>query len=551
MTDLFKKGLDLLLKRQTNILSAAFVIMSTVILSQVLGLIRQPLLVSIFGPTNDLGVYYAASTLPNFLFQVVIAVAISSAFIPVFAEYIANNQKKEADHVASSLLTIGLSFFALFSIVLAIFAPFFLQILNLGSGFSPDQMGLMVNLMRILLIAQLFFILGMFFTAVLQTYNHFLVPGIAAALYNLGIILGILTLTKYGMYAPTIGNVIGALFFVAMQIPMLLKVGFHFKINFDFRQPGVRKVFSLMWPRSLANIVFNISSVLTVSLISFLPMAGRNYVIFDLAQTLAFAPIMLFGQSIAQAAFPILARERNNMEEFRSTFMTSFNQMLYLVLPISVLLLVLRIPLVRLVYGGSLLFDWNATVLTGRTLMFFSFCIFSESLKALIARGFYALHNTKILLIVGSLSTLLMLGLSAFFIIIEKQGVISIAMSYAIASVIELTILFIILDIKVGGFNKQLLVSSWTKIFIASFFTAFALYIPIKLLDQLVFDTTKTVNLILLTGISSVIGASIYLFLTWLLNVKEAMTYVLMFKRLGNWREVMSKQPEVIEGTKF
>ena len=183
--------------------------------------------------------------------------------------------------------------------------------------------------------------------------------------------------------------------------------------------------------------------------------------------------------------------------------------------------------------------------------MFFSFCIFSESLKALIARGFYALHNTKILLIVGSLSTLLMLGLSAFFIIIEKQGVISIAMSYAIASVIELTILFIILDIKVGGFNKQLLVSSWTKIFIASFFTAFALYIPIKLLDQLVFDTTKTVNLILLTGISSVIGASIYLFLTWLLNVKEAMTYVLMFKRLGNWREVMSKQPEVIEGTKF
>src|SRR6185312_1739957 len=124
MTDLFKKGLDLLLKRQTNILSAAFVIMSTVILSQVLGLIRQRLLVAIFGPTNDLGVYYAASTLPNFLFQVVIAVAISSAFIPVFAEYIANNQKKEADHVASSLLTIGLSFFALFSIVLAIFAPF-------------------------------------------------------------------------------------------------------------------------------------------------------------------------------------------------------------------------------------------------------------------------------------------------------------------------------------------------------------------------------------------------------------------------------------------
>jgi putative peptidoglycan lipid II flippase len=306
-----------------------------------------------------------------------------------------------------------------------------------------------------------------------------------------------------------------------------------------------------MWPRSLANIVFNLSSIFTISLISFIPSSGSNYVLFDLAQTLAFAPVTLFGQSIAQAAFPILAKEKDHPEEFKATFITSFNQLLYLVLPMAVIMLILRIPIVRLIYGASTRFDWPATVLTGRTLAFFSIAIVSESLKALIARGFYALHDTKTLLITSTLSTLFMIGLSAYFIVVMQLPITSIAFSYSVSSVMELCVLFVILEYKVRGFDRLFLVTSWLKIFAATFFTAFALYIPIKLLDQLVFDTTKTINLLLLTGISGIAGITIYLFLTWLFNVKEAFTYVLMFKKLGNWQEVLGKQPEVIENTKF
>ncbi|HUD44925.1 MAG TPA: lipid II flippase MurJ [Patescibacteria group bacterium] len=550
MTDIFRKGLEFLLKRQTNILSAAFIIMSTVILSQVLGLVKQRLLIAIFG-LSPVGVYFAASLLPDFLFQAVIGTAISSAFIPVFAHLLSNDQKKEAEDTASSLLTISLSIFIVLAIILAIFAPYILQIMNLGNGFSPDQMVLMTNLMRILLVAELFFMLGIFFTAVLQTHNHFFIPGMAAAMYNLGIIIGILALSNYGIYGPALGNILGAVLFVILQIPILIKVGFPFKINFDYKNSGFVKILHLMWPRSIANIVFNVSSILTVALISFIQAAGRNYTIFNCAQTLAFAPVTLFGQTIAQAAFPVLAREKDKLEEFKITFLTSFNQMLYLVLPASVLLLVLRIPIVRLVYGANLRFDWPATVLTGRTLALFSLCIFSESLKALIARGFYARHNTKILLFVGTFATILMLALSAFFVIFLKLGVMSVAFAYSLSSITELIILFILLDRHVQGFDKKFLLTSWTKIFGASFFTAFAIYIPIKLLDQLVFDTTKTINLLLLTGISSLIGLSIYFFLTWLFNVKEAQTYLTIIRRLGNWREVMNKQPEVIESTKF
>lgn len=279
------------------------------------------------------------------------------------------------------------------------------------------------------------------------------------------------------------------------------------------------------------------------------------YVIYNSAQILSFAPVVLFGQTIAQAALPILSKEREKLDYFKTTFITSFNQMLYLVLPISVLFLVLRIPIVRLIFGAAQ-FDWPATVLTGRTLAFFSISIFAQSLIALVLRGFYALHNTKMPLVVGSISTAIIIVLVYLFITVHKLGVESIAIAYSIASVFNLVVLFIFLDKMVGGFDKKNLVLSIVKIFLSSFFTGFALYIPIKLLDQLVFDTTRTINLIFLTGISAFAGLSLYLFLTWLFNVKEAKTFLLLFKKIGNlprgkagWREILGKSEEVIDAT--
>src|SRR5258708_4222671 len=130
------KGLDLLTKRQTNILSAAFVIMATVIFSQLLGLIRTRLLISFFH-SSTLGIYSYATLLPDTLFQITIAAALTSAFIPVFSEYLVKNQEKEAHQMASTLLAICIAIFVALSILLIIFAEFFLQIFNLGSIFTP------------------------------------------------------------------------------------------------------------------------------------------------------------------------------------------------------------------------------------------------------------------------------------------------------------------------------------------------------------------------------------------------------------------------------
>lgn len=549
MTDILKRSLSLLLRQQTNILSAAFIIMSTVILSQILGLIRQRLLVSIFGASDILGIYYYSSKLPDYIFQLVIAAALSSAFIPVFSNLLSKNKVDEANHLASTLLTLGMAIFALLSLVLFIFAPFFLQIFNLGDNFTTDQMRLMVDMMRIILFGQFLFIIGSFFTALLQSHNHFFIPGIAAASYNLGIILGVLLLSsRFGIYSAPLGVILGSVIFILLQIPLVKKVGFSFTPSFSF-SPHVQRVVQLMWPRTISIFIFYMGTILIASLTSLLENPGRMHLIYDLAQTLAFAPVALFGNTIAQAAFPVLSRKKDSMPEFREIFISSFNQMLYLVLPVSALILVLRIPIVRLIYGADM-FDWEATVMTGRTLAFFSLSIFAQALITLIYRAFYALHNTIIPLVVGGISTVALILIGYLFIVVYGLGVQSLAVAFSITSILQLLALFLLLDKHTGGFNKQDLILSSTKYFFATILTGVALYIPLKLLDQLVFDTTRTINLIILTGISSVAGLSLYLFLTWLFNIKEAQTYLLLLKRVGNWREILDKSDEVIDANR-
>lgn len=548
MTDLFRKSLSLLLKRQTNILSAAYIIMATVIFSQILGLFRNRLLVSIFGASNILGVYNYASILPDTIFQLVIAAAFSSAFIPVFSDYLSKNNEKEGHKMASTFLLLGLLTFVLLSLILGIFAPFFLGLFNLGANFTPDQMMLMANLMRLIIIGELLFIVGTFFTALLQSYNHFFIPGFAAALYNLGIILGILAFhSVFGIYSAALGVILGALIFVLFQIPLARKVGFSFIPSRElYHHEGVKKIFHLMWPRTIQVGIAQFGTIAIAAIIAFMADPGRMHLLFDYAKVLMFAPVSLIGYSISQAAFPVLSREKHNMDNFKDTFISSLNQMLYLILPISVLILVLRIPIVRLAYGANL-FDWQATVLTGRTLAFLSLSIFAQGLIVLFYRAFYAMHNTMIPLVASAISTIVLMIIGYIFVVINHLGIASIAFAFTIANILQLVILFVMLDRKTGGFNRNQLSLSMSKFFIATLLTGFALYIPIKLLDKLVFDTTHTINLIILTGISSFIGLVIYLFLTWALNIHEAKTYLLICKRIGNWREILGKSSEVID----
>ncbi len=544
MKQFFQKSFGAFASKQTNIFSAAFFIILTTVFSQLLGLFKYRILVGFFGASNDLGVFFAAFRIPDFIFQVVIAGALSTSFIPVFAEFVSHEKRKEAYNFTSTLLTLGILFYLVISLIIILFAY---QLCSLvAPGFTPQELRLMSQFMIIIQLAQIFFILGTVATAVLQSLQHFLIPGIATAFYNLGIIIGLLFFVPFiGIYAATLGVFLGSFLFFLVQVPLLFHSGYFYKPSLDLSN-GVMKIIHLMIPRSITLIITQLSITANVFFASFL--SARSLVIFDLAQTLVLAPVVLFGQSIAQASFPTLSQKKNDKKTFNSIFVSSFNQILYLTLPLSALFMVLRIPLIRLFFGASR-FDWSATVDTGRTLAYFSVSIAAQSLIYLLARGFYAHKDTKTPLTITICGVVINILLSYVFVLYLNLPIFFLAGAFSISNIISCVLLFFLLDKKIGLPKNEIFLTT-VKISVATLIMGVALYIPIKLLDQLVFDTTKTINLLLLTGIASGMGLITYIFFTWIFDITEARYIIEVVKKFRSAKLLLKEIGEILDGPK-
>lgn len=537
---------NLFTKSQTSILSAAFVIAAMVAASRVLGLVRDRLLTARF-TTDELGVYFAAFRIPNFIFEILATGAISVAFIPVFTSLLSKNEKEKAYQVASSIINIAIIASAAFSLIFFIFAPFFAKLI--APGLKGEQTEIMISFTRIMIVFQVLpLLVGNFLTGVLQSFRQFLIPALAPVVYNIGIILAIIILSPFvHLYAPVIGVAIGAVFFLIIHIPFVFLNGFKYNFQINLKVKEVREIGRLMIPRTIGTAASQLDA--TVDLVLSSLLGARSISVFYLAQQLQFLPVGLFGIAIAQAALPNLSEEqaKGNIEGFKKSFLTSLHQILFLIFPISALFIVLRIPVVRLVFGADR-FDWPSTVATGRTLAYFSFSLFAQGAVYLLARAFFALHDTKTPVIISIASILLNSLLSVFFVVFFSFPVYSLAMSTSIASILNAILLLIFLDVRVSGFDKNKLLKPIIKIALASIVTAVAIYIPMKLLDQLVFDTTRTIELIFLTGTASILGLLVYVFMAWFLNIEEVVIFYNFAKKLIKVKDlIIAPTPAVTE----
>jgi putative peptidoglycan lipid II flippase len=542
-----KRFWGLFSKKQQTIGSAAFILISMVFTSRVLGLVRDRLLNARFAP-DELGVYFAAFRLPNLIFELLVMGALTSAFIPVFTRYLTQQNEKEGFDIAGTLINLSTVVLIIFAIPLLVFtnqlSHFF------APGFSPEQVAQMATYTRFMIIFQVLpLLVGNFFTGILQSYNLFLVPALAPVVYNIGIIVGIVTLTPmFGLMAPVYGVGIGAGLFMLIQLPLVLVVGYRHKLTLNWHSKGVREVLKLIGPRTLGLAVSQIDSTVDLMLASLL--GARMITVFNFAQQLQQLPVGLFGVSVAQAALPALsaASAKEDRGEFKKSVTSAIHQILFFVFPASALFIVLRIPVVRLVFGASR-FDWQATVLTGMTLSMFAISIFAQSIVNVLARGFYALYDTKTPVTISVISILTNTILSLIFIKIFGLPVWSLGLSTSIASILNATVLYIVLDRKIGGFSKMELFIPAIKMFIAAVTAGVAVYFPLKLFDQLVFDTTRTVGLLFLTGIAGGAGLITYFLLAWVFDVNEVKSFIELIRRVRRPKAVLLEPVnEVING---
>lgn len=541
-----KNLFSLLYSRQTSILSGALVIATTLMFSKILGLIRDRLLAHVFSP-DKIDIFWAAFRLPDLIFQILILGALSVAFIPVFTEHFANKGKEDAFEMARAILHVFLSIFILATVIIYFFAqPIISRFI--APGFDLEKQLQVVSLTRVILIGQVILVFGSFFIGISQSFQRFIFPSLAPVFYNLGIIVGIAFLSKSsGIMGAAWGVVLGALLHALIQLPLVWSLGFRFKLSFQFFHPGVKEVMRLMSVRTLGLCAEQINETVGLALASLASIGSVTYLTF--AQHLQVVPIGLFGATLAQAALPVLSAERarGKMEEFKITTLTTLHQILFLALPATAILIVIRIPVVRLVFGASQ-FNWQATVLTGATLAYLAIGLAAQAISLLLVRGFYALKDTRTPVIVSAVVVLLNILLSSYFIVILKMDVWSIGLANSISAIISGALLFWTLHFKVGKFNLETALIPFLKMLMATIIMGVALYIPIKLLDQVIFDTTRTVNLLVLTSLSSIFALSVYILLVWFLQVRELATYVELFKRLGQFR-VKLKSKEILPET--
>ncbi|MFH0749623.1 MAG: murein biosynthesis integral membrane protein MurJ [Candidatus Gottesmanbacteria bacterium] len=536
----------LLTKKQSSVRSAATILMAMVFASRVLGLLRDRLLAARFSP-DELGVYLAAFRMPNFLFELLVMGALTSAFIPVYTKYIARGKQDEAWHISTTLINISVIILFIITIPVLIWTRQVSQFI--APGFSPEQITIMVEYTRFMVVFQVFpLLIGNFFTGILQSHHMFFVPALAPVVYNIGIIGGIFLLSaSVGLWAPVVGVAIGALLFMAIQIPPLLKLGYRQKFVIDIKHEGVREIGKLMLPRTAGLAVSQVDT--TVDLILSTLLGARMVTVFHFAQHLQQLPIGLFGATIAQAAFPLLsqASASEDKEQFLKTIKSALNQIMFFIMPVSVLFIVLRIPIVRLVFGASR-FDWEATVLTGMTVSAFSISLSAQAIAQLLTRGFYALYDTMTPVIIGVITIAINTILSIVFVQVMHLPVWSLGLSTTISSFINVGLLFIFFHKRMGKHIFLALVTTPAKIIIASLLTGIALYIPLKLFDQLIFDTTRTFGLLLLTGVSSISGGIVYIFLVWILGVTEARSFLAMLSKVRQPKQIMIEPASEVVG---
>lgn len=535
-------------QQQTSILSAASIISVATIISAISGLLVKRILINRFFDTaasqEALEAFWVAFQIPDMMFQLIILGALSAAFIPIFTSRKKANLA-EAFTMSSIMMNVLLLIFIAFGVIVFIFARPITE-LRTGAEFTADQIQIVINLTRIMILAQFFFAISNFMTGILQSFQRFILPAIAPIFYNLGILLGVFLFShQFGIYGAGFGVVIGAGFYMLIQLPLVYKLGFRYRLSFNLRYQGIKDFFALMPPRVLA-IGANEARKLLLGFFA-TTLGNLSFFMMQLGLTLMSIPIRFFGVSISQASLPFLSEEssHHDLKKFKSLVLQSLHQIAFLTLPASMLLLILRVPVVRLVFG-TFNFPWTATLTTSRIVAIIALSIAAQAMVQLLIRAFYALKDTRTPLFVALFDGLIYLALCAFFVFMTPLGVYGIAVTIALTAFLEFLLLLFLLDRKVAGFARREFWVPQIKIITASFLMAVFLYLPFRIFDELIFDTTRTIELIALTITTSTIGILVYVFFAMLFEIRELTMVTKLFYSFDRWRRPLAKSKEVI-----
>lgn len=498
-----------------TIVGAALVIAILSIASRALGVVRDRILASSFGAGQTLDLYYAAFRLPDLVFNLLVLGALSAGFIPIFSSLISRNDDERAWRLTNNVLNIiGVALAVLCSAGM-LAAPLLVRLI--APGFEAEARETITSLTRIMFLSPFLLGISCVVGSVLQSKRRFFIYSLSPIFYNFGIIGGALWLApRYGVTGLAWGVVIGSAAHLLVQLPEFFRIGFRFRPFMEWRDRSVRAVFAMMTARTFGLAVTQLNLMAITIIASSLPAGSLT--VFSLANNLQSFPVGIFGISFAVAAFPLMSAAETPTKII-SLISKTFRNILFFIIPATVLLLSLRAQLVRVILGSGK-FDWSATLLTIDTLAFFAISLFAQAALPLLARAFYAQHDSRTPLYTGLGSEAINITLA--IVLSRRLGAPGLALAFSCSSIFNFLMQFVLLHRKLGGLDAKRLIGSTLKFSAAALFAALAIQ-AMKLLVWPYADMTRVWGVLLQAGAAGLFGLVIYLAVCSLLRSEELM----------------------------
>lgn len=488
------------------------------VLSTVVGLLNRVLYTRVFGTSAELDAFLAANKLPDILFTLVAGGALASAFIPTFSELLAKHTREQAWRLASSIINIAFLTLLLASSAAWIFAPWVVNVI-LAPGFEDaNQIELTISLLRIQLIAPVIFGVSGLLMAILNTHQKFTLPAFAPTFHWLGSIAGVVFLVpSMGIEGMAWGVVLGAAAHLAIQIPGLRNLGGSYSGQLGLRDEAVRQVARLLGPRLIGVGVVQINFLVNTILAS--AMVEGSLTGINLGFAVMMMPQIVIAQSLAIVALPTFSSliAQGKLAEMRDSLSQAIRSIIFLSLPASLGLIILRRPLVALLFERGE-FDAASTSLVAWAVLWYSAGLIGHSLLEILARGYYAMQDTRTPVLIGAgamgLNIVLSLVLSRVFSSVGWAPHGGLALANSLATGLESGILLLLLKRRLGGLNMDGIGASLLAMVVG------AALMSVFLWFWLDFTSGYSVWLIALGGV--LIGAVIYAGVSLALRSKEA-----------------------------
>jgi len=450
-----------------TIARAAGTVMFAILLGQIAGLLRGVIVANVFGASPELDAFFAANRVSETLFLLIAGGALGSAFIPTFTGLLAKAEDESAWRLAGSVGSAVTLTLSLLAVWVALFAP---QVVRyaLAPGLSKDPhlFALTVSLLRLQLVSAVLFGLGGLIVGVLNAHQIFLIPALTPALYQLGIIFGALILSpRMGIYGLAWGVVIGSALYLLLQLPTLVKLMSASSValrlaNFapGFSNPHFKQVILLMAPRLLGVAVVQLNFWVNTWLASQMASGSVSGLYYGFSLMLMAQAVI--AQSVAIAAMPTFSAQHalGKQEELRGSLAASLRGVILLALPASLGLMILRAPIIALLYQRGQ-FDARAVEIVSWALLWYAAGLVGHSMMEILTRAFYAQHDTKTPVLIGtiamSLNILFSVLFSKAFAALGYMPHGGLALANSLATALEAAALFMVMKKRLNGLEGK------------------------------------------------------------------------------------------------